>query len=77
MNEPTNTLNDHARVRIRTSIRSDHEASKYVPGWRTNMRYQEKGLVHNKDHNYVTYVTKQDKESINSTHSLHSNSLLS
>ena len=34
------------------------------------MRYQERGLVHNNDHNYITYVIKQDKESINSTHSL-------
>ena len=40
MNEPTNTLNDHAHMRIRTSIRSDHGASKYVSGWRTNMRWE-------------------------------------
>ena len=57
-------------MRIETSIRSDRDVRKYVPGWRTNMRYQERGLVHNNNHNYVTYVTKQDKESINSTHSL-------
>ena len=26
------------------------------------------GLVHNNDHNYVTYVTKQDKSPMISTH---------
>ena len=38
-----NTRIDHARMRIKTSTRSDHDAREYIPGWRTNMRYQEGG----------------------------------
>ena len=32
---------DHARMKNKTNIRSDHDVKKYVPGWRTNIRYQE------------------------------------
>ena len=38
-----NTQINHARMRNKTSIKSDHDARKYEPGWRTNMRYQEGG----------------------------------
>ena len=42
-----NTQIDHARMRIKTNIRGDHDVRKYVPEWRTNMRYQETWLVNN------------------------------
>ena len=28
-------------MKNKTNIRSDHDVKKYVPGWRTNIRYQE------------------------------------
>ena len=36
---------NHARARIKTSIRSGYDARKYISGWRTNIRYQEEELV--------------------------------
>ena len=42
-----NILNDHAHIRIITCRENDQDASKYVPGQRTTMRYQEIRLVHN------------------------------
>ena len=43
MKKSINTQIDHTLMRIKTSIRSDHDARKYIPGWRTNMRYQKGG----------------------------------
>ena len=35
-----NTQIDHARMRIKISVESDHDVRSYVPGWQIDMRYQ-------------------------------------
>ena len=43
---------------IRICIENNQSGSGRVPDQQTAMRYHKRGLVHNNDHNYVTYVTK-------------------
>ena len=47
MSKLTNTLNDHAHVRIGTCIDNGQSESGCVLEQRATMRYQEIGLVHN------------------------------
>ena len=50
MSKLTNTLNDHAHVRIRTCIENDQSESGCVLGQRATMRYQERWLVHSNEY---------------------------
>ena len=50
MSKLTNTLNDHAHVRIRTCIENYQSESGCVPRQQATMRYQERGLVHGNEY---------------------------
>ena len=58
-----NTRINHAHMRVRTCIDTDQNENGYVPGQRATMRYQEGGLVQNKEHKHSSHVTKSSTKS--------------
>ena len=68
MRKSMNTQIDHACMRSKTNIRSDHDARKYVPGWRTKYALSRGGLVNQYRMNmYVSQSkTNQSRRTIKS-----------
>ena len=55
-----NTQIEHAHMNIKTCIERDQNKYECVPEQRATIRYQERGLVQNKEHK-VEHVIEQNK----------------